>query len=292
MKNKKGVGFGTMATVLALLGVFVILVVFVTRGLVTVEHSGRESVCQLSAWANCLEHAGTLGMSSFGLKCPTKLKTITMADLEEGKSLAKKEMAALAVDFKGLIGKNKYVTNSPSNDLALEFVLNKIVAEGMKTCWEDFRGVPCLFSRWWSPFCNTKQKDCGGIIERLRVWDSERVPSYCVICERIKFDDEIKKKFRLAIPLNKWMEVNEVSAGVSYAEYLKDDVGSLNSYSVAVQHEPLAIVFGKVNLDFFNSYFKYIINPLFGEKAVLKDTRSLILVSYENVGAYCMYIEG
>jgi len=294
MKNKKGVSFGMMVTIISILAAFVVLIVIVTKGLTTTEQTGQESVCQLSAWANCMSNAGTLGMSSFGLKCPTNLKTITMDDLEEGKSLAQKEMAAIAVDFKGLIGKNRYVTSSPSDDLALEFVLNKIIAKGMKTCWDNFKGVPCLFSRWWLPFgCSPNEKDCKGVKDKLSFWKSSKVPSYCVICERIRFDDEIKEKFTRAPDLADWMKVNEVStgSGISYAQYLEDDVGSLESYSVSVHSEALAIVFGKINKDFFTSYFRYI-PVLFGGDEVLKDTRSLILIDYNNVNSYCMYIEG
>jgi len=327
MKSKKGISFELLVTILGFLGAFVVLAIIVISSVGEEKRTGEETACTMSAWANCLGHQATFGAQGFKLRCPENLITITMSDLKAQAGWAEKQMKDLAKMFPNL--KNRYVDDSPNEDLKLEFAMNNIVAKEMKKCWDHFKGVPCLFTRWWEPFqCIPDQpnaeetRGCKGFIEKIQVWDwKPNVPTFCVICARISFDKSIQDKFTERIYIKDWLRVNEIppATKVTYAEHLKDDLhveGALSLYSYNTQ-SPHAIIFGKVNLNALVQFAKwtvggvewlheqlgaagapgrYIISLIAGTKEererLLKDQRSLLLIPLDDVKNQCVHIEG
>jgi len=141
---------------------------------------------------------------------------------------------------------------------------------------------------WWLPFGCAENEVCDSLLDRIK----GRRPAYCVICARIKFDDKILKKFTKAVDLASWMEVSEVgTSGISYSEYLKDDLNNVMYYDMPVHRQPLAIVFAKVNLDMVTLVLNKGVEIILG-RDVVQDERQLIIVPLDSLNSYCTYIEG
>jgi hypothetical protein len=295
--NKKAMSFGPLLILISALIALGVLGLILSGILDFSKESLDQSACSLSAKANCYGKYLTMGVDTFSLKCPTQLKTITINELKAEADSAKKRMKELAKKFPKEAGKNEYVTENPTDDLAYEFVMNKIIAKDMKDCWDSFKDVPCLFSRWWLPWkgCNqdTTLDKCDGLKAQIQ---SRIPPAYCVVCTRYKFDEEIQKRLGgTTILLGKWMAVNEVppGTGVSYAEYLENKQFPLLSEAYSYRPEqPYAVVFGTVK-SLFLTYYTGVVFNLFGLKIEgTDDQKSLTLIPYDDVSNHCVYIEG
>jgi hypothetical protein len=260
--------------------------------------------CQWNLMQNAFTKNPITGGEAIPPDCEMLRVNLSKKQLEKKISTSKKEI----IDFDTKYYENKYTSfNIDKNQDMLEYELDRIIANEIKSCWEvAWMGQMPIFKEWWDLFtcygdervCKCKTKDCGNIGKAIDISNSA-APAFCLICSRIKFDDEIQTEFESKIisTLPEWMKNHEVITDAksrSYYEYVMDDdnIGIFAPEYKYQVNEPLAVVYGRVNVLRPQQAIEGIGNFVGILDETSKAQNFLGLIPYSEVSNKCTYIIG
>ena len=314
--KKRGELSSLLVTLITLVVALAVLVlVFVEFGEVLQEEATKKN-CQWNLLVSARTKSPILGRETIPPDCKMTRKNITLEQLENKKKSNKKEIEKFNAKYED---STYFNFNIDVDEELLEFEMDRIIANEIKDCWEvAWMGQMPIFQEWWSLIkCETNDegdykcdcvegKECKfipGLIEKVKFWNNDlnRPPAFCLLCSRIKFDDDLKETFKEKeiTSLPEWMQKHPVLVDPqkrSYYEYTKDDVnrGIFAPDYVYNFDEPLAVVYSRVNvfkpLGYAERFLQWtgIKNP---DKAH-KPINVLSLMPYSEVSEKCTYIIG
>ncbi len=258
--NKKGLVVNTMVLLILMLigaGMLYGITNSITK-IFTLE--SEEKICAFSS----IVAASTKvqGAELTKIDCPIQLKTITLTDvrrevpkvigeIKEFKDKDDVRWDKLKDDYK----KSFTQTDGVSTDLDVllkapynspihkEFALHSLVGNELRKCWQKMgEGQLDLFSNWGSQ---------NGVDAALTQTGLKDMPSICVVCTRIKFDQEIKKEYAdRELSLEFWSQMTKPkNKQITYAEYLLDDSHDKDLFKPKWEYavtEPIAAVYAKI----------------------------------------------
>ena len=113
-----------------------------------------------------------------------------------------------------------------------------------------------LFSNWF-----TEGSALTNFLQQVGV---ENAPSICVVCSRIKFDDEVKKEFEgKTLSLEYWAQITKPkNKQITYSEYMLDDAHDKELFTprwIYGVDEPVATVFARVPASQVTEWGKHVI---------------------------------
>lgn len=264
---KKG-QFGFLSKLILVVVSSVILVLFSTQLFSIIGSFSKESGCKASAIANSVGNKVSVGSDVIKLDCPPKYLVIKdkksffdndedfiIKDLDV--PLTNVEKSRLNIDFSNL-------NREELNNISRMYRLNQIVANEMKTCWENMgQGKLNLFSSWFEYFADNSDEEW----LRRMIPTRQGAPTICVICSRIDIDDDLYNSLESNIPENvdidnyqnhpnslvNWLTNNPVpKTSMSYYEYLQDDMNEdvfgFENRNFEYTKEPFAVIFSRTNV--------------------------------------------
>ena len=225
----------------------------------------REKLAQAAETGTCdwnifmagIRKAGTLGIAE-GIPegCKAKRIELTLTDVQRQLGYAKNRLKVINTD-------PKYKDKAPSftNDdekTQYQFAMNKLIADELAGCWAKvLKGKVPIFDEWWRLYSWGTPPAGAGDATRILFTNIHRAPTNCIVCARIKFDDNLVTTFPTKagtssiFTLPEWMAVNQWKSGGSYAEFVADGQAEtpalLQSYAFDVSNTPLAIVYARIN---------------------------------------------
>lgn len=260
LSNKKGLVVNTMVLLILMLigaGMLYGITHSITK-ILSIE--SEEKICAFSS----IVAASTKvqGVELTKIDCPIQLKTITETDIrrEVPKVIGEiKEFNAkdterwdkLKDDYRSSFTQTDSVIpnlddllKAPYNSpIHKEFALHSLVGNELRKCWQKMgEGQLDLFSNWGSQ---------NGVDAALIQTGLKDMPSICVVCTRIKFDQEIKKEFgNRELSLKFWSQMTKPkNKQITYAEYLLDDSHDKDLFKPKWKYtvtEPIAAVYAKI----------------------------------------------
>lgn len=204
------------------------------------------------------------GIELTKIDCPMQLKTVTETDvrreapkvigeIKEFKTKDEDRWNKLTNDYKksftqtsgAITDLNNLLQGPPYNSpIHKEFALHSLVGNELRKCWQKMgEGRLDLFSNWFSK---------EGVFDAALIQTGLKdMPSICIVCTRIKFDQEVKEEFGdRELSLEFWSQMTKPkNKQITYAEYLLDDshdkdlFGPRWKYTVT---EPIAAVYAKI----------------------------------------------
>ncbi len=174
----------------------------------------------------------------------------------------------------------EYQEEYTADDLQLyEYAMDEYIAKSMKSCWTKvWKGKPPIFNEWWDRydlkfFTLGEDIDPPKTLRGDKEWssfiaDKYGPPVFCVLCERIKFDEDVKELFRNSdkgttiSSLSAWMDNNPVIPKGSlpedldffdntpFSEFIQDDVHKgifRHKFEYNVE-DSLAILYSRINV--------------------------------------------
>ncbi|MBW2992762.1 hypothetical protein KY345_06105 [Candidatus Woesearchaeota archaeon] len=250
------------------------------------KESGEQAACITSAQLSSRTKVG--GIETINLNCPMKLKTITMKNLDEQTAKAKKELEKIDLYNEGSEDKIRLDVYSNRDLRTLrEYVLNKEIAEEMRGCWEKLgEGQLNLFNAWYGNLLETPWEI---------ILPKDTIPTTCVICARIKFDENIQENYPDVTSINEWLKINTVpQKAITYYDFLIDEVHDQYLFTPEWSYttkEPVGIVFARANPQ-GKGYFRNLLDT-FGLIELGKAESGvdvLHLIPYSKAGEYCDYL--
>ncbi len=155
--------------------------------------------------------------------------------------------------------------------ITARYNMDKIIADEMKRCWDIVgQGELDLFDNWFR-FMDCKAEDggpteCDSLLDALKSFvgleegQFRAARNFCVLCSRIKFDEEVKADFTGSSydSINRWMGNHPWRLGEreSYREYLLGgadgiDDEEIDFFTIQQYHydtqRPYAVVFIRLN---------------------------------------------
>ncbi|MBD3304649.1 hypothetical protein GF343_05920 [Candidatus Woesearchaeota archaeon] len=274
MSKKSAVGVNTFVKILAVIIVLVVFILIIPSFRQVLEGAVQTGECQWDMLFSALMQAGSMGLggSSEFKSCRARYVNITMEDLYEYQLEAAQRMQVYRKNpklYDDIVAQGFGVSpeDDPSlyYDKQLEWAMNKIIADEMRTCWNKvWKGNLPIFDQWWNlvDFTFFGALDKGYSEEQLKNIDDWNAgilevygpPTFCIICARIKFGRDVRMKFKNKpiASLMAWMSDNP--APDSKQSYLKELLEGqtipsklfLHKYIYTVD-EPHAIVYKRVN---------------------------------------------
>lgn len=312
--KKAEVGVTELVYLLAFAVALIILVLVFSGFGDVLQKAATKKDCQWNLLLSSITKAPIIGTETIPPECQMTRVNITKKQLEDRKSANKREIEEFNKDYEN----NQYISFRPTISKELmEYELDKVVANEIKDCWEmAWMGQMPLFKEWWSLLkceidsegkfkcgCAAPKEDCsalGEVWDRIKVWnyDVQRPPAFCVLCSRIKFDDEIKKEFTDEIKsLPEWMQKHPVLVDAqkrSYYEYTKDDANKglfAPSYKYKVD-KPLAVVYARVNVLKPQHWAENVLEWTGIKGEASEPVNILSIMPYDEVTNVCTYIIG
>ncbi|MEM4263950.1 MAG: hypothetical protein QW666_03605 [Candidatus Woesearchaeota archaeon] len=288
--------------------------------------AGSKGECEWNVLVSALTRTPGLGFENIPVECKAKYRNVTMADLQANYPSAEKMM--------DIYKKKNYpianIFNNPSDKLQLaEWSMDKIVADEMVECWDKvWHGEMPLFDVWYRLIDYKKdvidtlsddqlkeveankipiQIEKMSMLDYLKVWNIrfKEPPIFCIVCARLKFDDDVKKQFATKptiTSLTHWLMSNPVpGTSENYylyilPDWLKNKIAQQYSYNV---NEPIAIVYARINMHKIATVTDPIVTLLgLQSKDEAQDKADkIIVVPYDKVilpfeknGANCHYV--
>ena len=125
-----------------------------------------------------------------------------------------------------------------------EFALHSLVGNELRKCWQKIgEGQLDLFSNWYNQ---------EGYYKSIMIQANlENMPATCIICSRIKFDQELKEEFKdRYLSLEFWAKMTKPKTKLkTHAEYLMDDSHNKELFSPTWYYsvdEPLVAMYAKI----------------------------------------------
>ena len=270
--------------------ILVLLVFFILFGisgkiLQIIKESGNDAACTASAQISSGTKIG--GIETIQLNCPIKLIDIKMGDLTAEINKARDQLNRIS----------KYNQNNPNKPITVEYFMNpdskklkeyaldQKISEQMRKCWYTLgEGKLDLFNAWYGD-------------QNKHYWDilfpKDKIPITCVVCSRIKFDQDIKTAYPEVKSLNEWLKMNTVpSKDVTYYDYLIDELHDQYLFTMDWSYktdEPLAVVFARANPQYLIGKAAQFLQFLDITKAP-EAVDALYLIPYSQTANYCDYL--
>lgn len=186
---------------------------------------------------------------------------------------------------------------SEDDAIPYEYLMDEVFASELKYCKDIAKLYE--FKDWWKG--HDKTKDADNEEDALGLWEKlglGRPPILCLLCSRIKFDEELQRMFDgMEIKsLTEWMANTPVLPRKSYYEYMlfegADELAMIHyTYSTS---EPYAIVYSRIDkvgirwaygkaISFFNWFGANIAT----DKDA--DIKGVIIVPYAEFSRQCDY---
>ncbi|HIH42463.1 TPA: hypothetical protein HA246_02345 [Candidatus Woesearchaeota archaeon] len=135
-------------------------------------------------------------------------------------------------------------SSSFSVPIQMEFALHSLVGNELRKCWQKTgEGQLDLFSNWYNE---------EGYFKSIMIQANlENMPATCIICSRIKFDQELKEEFKdRYLSLEFWARMTKPkNKQKTHAEYLMDDSHNKELFSPKWYYsvdEPLVAMYAKI----------------------------------------------
>jgi hypothetical protein len=130
--------------------------------------------------------------------------------------------------------------------------MDYFLADELKYCWDIVgQGKLPLFDNWFE-FLNCPDKQCKSALDYFKgLKEPHMSAEFCVLCSRIKFDENVKFDNGPYDSINHWMYNNryKLNHKTSYFEYVQDEgAGFFEQRKFAYSTDkPYAVVFVRVN---------------------------------------------
>jgi hypothetical protein len=268
-----------LLAVLLVMAIAILLIVFPAVKYKILEQS-EAGLCE---WSLVMHSISKLGdWSLIPPECRAHRIEITMGHLELHKTEAKERIKT----YHNPKTRAKYTDDiraaypNPDKDIYWqEWALNKMIAEEMKNCWQKvFKGRLPLFNQWWKlysfPWEEKKITD-GPAAFKFFAGEVLQAPVNCIVCSRIKFGDNVKRKFGASTTIDSldvWLKNNYPRfGGESYYEILTEGQSELKGLFVPKYEfsmdEPLAVLYEKIHYyhgadKFLTGAWDYLISDL------------------------------
>ena len=257
-------------------------------------------------------------------ECKAKLTSLSLSDIaprlgadskkiDEWHDLNKKDTEKKVYDK---ILETFPYRQTKNEDTLYEYAMDEYIAKSMKSCWDKvWKGELPIFDEWWntidtSLFADKEQarKLTGDIETDNWFFQTYDAPVQCVVCERIKFGDDIKKKFqgRQIQSLSPWMDFHPVlpRANINgkvddklpydntpYSKYVLDDVHRdiFHSRYVYTTDEPYAILYSRINIFKAAHWTEKMANwvGIISDEEFTQPVNMITIVPYREVGERC-----
>ncbi len=304
--------------IILLVSLAVLVLVYNEWGKTLLEDATKRN-CQWNLLLSSITKSPILSTETIPPDCKMTRKNITLEQLEKKKKSNKKEIEKFNAKYED----SKYVYFHTEGDKGkvnrelLEYEMDRIIANEIKDCWSvAWMGKMPIFQEWWSLIecdedkitgeykCDCKKEECSlgkEIIEKVQFWNNNFAtpPAFCLLCSRIKFDQETQDKFggKEITSLPEWMQKHPVLVDPqkrSYYEYTKDDVnrGIFFPRYVYNVDEPLAVVYSRINVYQPVQYGERIWEGISSSYEASKPINVLSLMPYSEVSEKCTYIIG
>jgi len=242
----------------------------------------------------CTWSLGLNAMLDLPPHCRAKYTTLTIGNLSKRTKYAKNRI----IDFEADSGKysealNKFPHkdsyNSDNDAILYEFAMDEYIAKSLKSCWAKIPRNAPIFSEWDEH-----------LIKR---------PVNCILCERIKFGNDVKEKFshkHEIDSLDVWMDYNpifsikdapgkvEYEDPRSYSQYLEDEVsgGYFSHNFVYSVDEPIAVLYARVNPFKGFTWAQRGLSRIgwYPKEEVSEPVNLITIVPYKEVGERCDYL--
>lgn len=307
---------GKLLTIVILTVSMVVLLMTSTSFGNVIRNVAKTSSCNWNFAVNAI--------TSLPPECEATYSTLTMKNLSKGTVRAAKRIEEFNAEprkYAKALEHFPYQEKYSEEDLTLyEYAMDEYIAKRMKSGWDKvWKGKLPIFDDWWNivdwtffGFTDaeaekgrTVQGEEAIDIWLLKVYDP---PTFCVLLERIKFGEDIKKKFgdrgRLRIDsLSPWMDNNPLVAKGSvpnkihyydntpYSKYLEDDVhvGLFRQRFNYELDKNYAILYSRVNVYKGKQYAETVLDWLgvYDEEDLSKPINVISLVPYEEIGQRC-----
>jgi len=206
---KKGqMGINEFVIMTALVAIFIVLLIVLTPIKDALTRTAESSGCQWGLFLSSVTRTPGLGIENIPAQCKANRVTVTKNDLD--KMYRKKAINAFERYEKNQalypILYEQYSSSKDENQL-VEWELNAFMAEQMRNCWTKvWKGKLPLFDEWWNwvdlDFFNLVEGDFKNEKDRAKIFLGETEygpilnvwgpPTFCVLCSRVKFDNEVK----------------------------------------------------------------------------------------------------
>jgi len=261
---KKG-QFSFLAKLILVVVTSIVLLMFSSQLFSIIGDFSNDAGCKASAIANSVGNTVSMGADVVKLDCPPKYVLI-----KDKKSLFERENDFIVKEANvplTLVEKNRFgVEGELTSNETKMYRVNQIVAEEMRTCWENMgQGKLNLFSSWFEYFADNSNANW---LQRM-IPERQGAPTVCVICSRIQIDDDVFRSISSLIPndvtidnyndqsnkfsLVYWLTHNPIPRNpISYYEYLLDDsnedVFGFDNRNFEYTSEPFAVIFSRTNI--------------------------------------------
>ncbi|MBW3001720.1 hypothetical protein KY338_01000 [Candidatus Woesearchaeota archaeon] len=272
MSKKSAVGVNTLVKILAVVIVLVVFILIIPSFRQVLEGAVETGECQWDMLFSAVLQAGSMGLggSSQFKSCRAQNVNISMNSLYEYELEAAERMEVYrkntALYHKSIAQGFGVPEDDPAYyDKQLEWVMNKIIADEMLACWNKvWRGNLPIFDQWWNLVdftffgVGTEKPPLEELqnvkYTNLGIFTAYGPPTFCIICSRIKFDRDIRMKFKNKpiTSLKEWMADNPApESKISYLEEFEQGQ-TLTTRMFAPKYvytvdEPYAIVYKRVN---------------------------------------------
>lgn len=303
--------WGSVAKLILVIVVFFFLLSATGLFAKVIDEVAKKGGCDLSIVVSTLHIDKTLPEGCM------KFKTLAIQDLAAGLSKAKNRIEEWKKEpekYKEALREFKY--DGKDDTILYEYALDEYMAKSMKSCWDlVYKGQLPLFPNTWDWFDWTLGNEIKGnpdVIEGpkiagLYIAQIKGPPVFCIPCERIKFDDSIKRKFAsksgriTSLPV--WMKNNailpkseltkdiKVYDNTAYAEYLEDDAhkGIFQRRDEFNVNEAQTILYARVNVYRYWGWANWAGNfvGLISNEEVDKPVNTIAVAPYGEIGEKC-----
>jgi hypothetical protein len=222
-----------------------------------IETEGEKGTCE---WSLVMHSIAKLGdWSLIPAECRANRIEIDLKYLERYHKEAKKRMEIYAKDQTKYAEIYKIFKDPKDPNMLNEWALNKIVATEMKNCWDQvLKGQLPLFDQWWKLYSWGPHREPTDGEVAFETWFNvlkmHQPPVNCIVCSRIKFSDDVRKKFgskNTIDSLDVWMRNNYPKiGGKSYYESLTEGRSALHGQRIEKYdlNTPLAVLYEKIHI--------------------------------------------
>lgn len=285
--------------------IFVLIIIFGNLASI-MKGASHAKICEYSLFVTAATKTPIIQNINIPPECQMKRVTLTYDDLAKDKNRAKKEILKHNEKYKD----NPFSYNpDTTKDEVIKYEMDKALAKELKSCWQiGWQGNFNFFDEWWK-FYELPWED--EIRNQEKAWDAWitkftgsplRPPVNCIACARVKFDDELQRRFsgENLKSINEWMQKTPVPADpqqLSYWEYTLPDQSLESIYKAGERFsydidKPYLIAFARINVHRVTDAVAWTAETLNLIEDVPEDMSTLLLIPYEDANKYCTFIIG
>lgn len=210
--TKKGITTGLLVSIIGAVVVLTVILILITPRITQILiETGEQAQCQFSLLLSKTAETVTFGFGEIPVECKTTRKTITTADIERLKTIAKD--STLSYSNANIPASEIYTNNEDGH---YKWAASKIISDELVSCYD----------RGWQGQLNYGQSNI------FKVLTGERKFDYvCILCTRLTFDPKVTEKlpkfnrsdgYPAWVQIKNWLENNNYR-GQTYYDYLTSD---------------------------------------------------------------------